>query len=68
MNATYLAVNVTECGMTGRMNLTLWWPRYLGGGRYKSFNINVTAKLQSVNLTVINRTTVDYYGQGVSWV
>jgi hypothetical protein len=65
MNATYLAVNVTEYGMPGRMNLTLWWPGYLGGGRYKSFNINVTAKLPSVSFTV-NRTTVDYYGQGVA--
>jgi len=64
MNATYLAVNVTECGMPGRMNLTLWWPGYLGGGSYKSFNINVTAKLPEVNIS-INRTTVDYYGQGV---
>jgi len=63
VNATYLAVNVTEYGMPGRMNLTLWWPGYLGGGRYKSFNINVTAKLPSVSFTV-NRTTVDY-GQGV---
>jgi hypothetical protein len=50
VNATYLAVNVTEYGMPGRMNLTLWWPGYLGGGRYKSFNINVTAKLPSVRL------------------
>jgi hypothetical protein len=63
MNATYLAVNVTECGMPGHMNLTLWWPGYLGGGRYKSFNINVTAKLPKVWIYV-SRTTVDY-GQGV---
>jgi hypothetical protein len=65
MNATYLAVNVTEHGMPGRMNLTLWWPGYLGGGRYRSYYINVTAKLPSVSRTV-NRTTVDYYGQGVT--
>jgi hypothetical protein len=65
MNATYLAVNVTERGMPGNMNLTLWWPGYLGGGRYENFHINVTAKLPSVSLTV-NRTTVDYYGQGVT--
>jgi hypothetical protein len=64
MNVTYLAVNVTENGMPGRMNLTLWWPGYLGGGRYESFNINVTAKLPEVKISV-NRTTVDYYGQGV---
>jgi len=64
MNKTYLAVNVTEYGMPGRMNLTLWWPGYLGGGSYKSFNISVTAKLPSVSFSV-NRTTVDYYGQGV---
>jgi len=64
MNATYLAVNVTEYGMPGYMNLTLWWPGYLGGGRYKSFNINVTAKLPKVWISFINRTTVDY-GQGV---
>ena len=65
MNKTYLAVNVTEYGMPGRMNLTLWWPGYLGGGRYRSYNISVTAKLPSVSPTV-NRTTVDYYGQGVT--
>jgi hypothetical protein len=65
MNKTYLAVNVTECGMPGRMNLTLWWPGYLGGGRYRSYNISVTAKLPSVSL-IVNRTTVDYYGQGVT--
>jgi hypothetical protein len=65
MNKTYLAVNVTEYGMSGRMNLTLWWPGYLGGGRYRSYNISVTAKLPSVSLTV-NRTTVVYYGQGVA--
>ena len=65
MNATYLAVNVTECGMPGRMNLTLWWPGYLGGGRYSNFHINVTAKSPSVSFSV-NRTTVDYYGQGVA--
>jgi hypothetical protein len=64
MNKTYLAVNVTECGMSGRMNLTLWWPGYLGGGRYRSHHINVTAKLPSVSFTV-NRTTVDYYGRAV---
>jgi len=65
MNKTYLAVNVTEYGTPGRMNLTLWWPGYLGGGRYRSYNISVTAKLPSVSRTV-NRTTVDYYGQGVT--
>jgi hypothetical protein len=65
MNKTYLAVNVTEYGMPGHMNLTLWWPDYLGGGRYRSYNISVTAKLPAVGISV-NRTTVDYYGQGVA--
>jgi hypothetical protein len=64
LNKTYLAVNVTEYGMPGRMNLTLWWPDYLGGGRYSSYNISVTAKLPAVGISV-NRTTVDYYGQVV---
>jgi len=65
MNATYLAVNVAERGMPGYMSLTLWWPDYLGGGRYKNFNINVTAMLPNVTISFrINRTTVDY-GQGV---
>ncbi len=64
MNKTYLAVSVTERGMTDYMNLTLWWPRYHGSGRHESYNISVTARLPYVNLTFVNRTTVDY-GQGV---
>jgi hypothetical protein len=54
MPATYLIVSVTEHGMSGYMNLTLWWP-----DPDKSFNIYVTAKLPKVGYSV-NISTVDY--------
>jgi hypothetical protein len=66
MNSTYLAVNVTEYGMPGRMNLTLWWPDNPSEGRYKSHIINVTARLPSKKIALsVNSTIVENCGQRV---